>query len=381
MHSDWANEVEDGGTEHLRISPCVDAGSNAFAYGDLDISRRARLHDGDQDASIVVDIGAHEFSQEVQILSPSGTIKSTTGKLISFVVACRSPVGKEVDVFLRAPLPEGAIFHRGNRYFSWTPASNQIGSFPLEIMATDGFSTNISTVILNVSAKTPYIPRPVKIVDGQIFVGYAGEGNEISYEPTLIWGGRFVDGESYPFASADAKLMRESNLNTVLFGPKLLSSSSLENVLDQFDEHGVKVVLSVPVDATLQDLKSMVERAMSHPAVLFWVADIDLKTHPDLAQACAALERTRNGFAELQKCQGIQASDARQLFQDCDRLRCRLVISERTRAHLSKEITMSMLRGNCFPAELGCNDSAHQRPCRKAVRSSKVMDVARQALN
>jgi hypothetical protein len=92
-------------------------------------------------------------------------------------------------------------------------------------------------------------------------------------------------------------------------------------------------------------------------------------------------EGTGYGLAELQKFQGIQASDARQIFQNYDRRRRRPVISKGNRAHLSKEISMPVLRGDGFPAEVWCNDSAHQRPCRNAVRSSKVMDVAGQALH
>jgi hypothetical protein len=47
--------------EHTAYSPCIDAGSNAYALGDFDLDNRARIVDGDEDGTTIVDMGAYEY--------------------------------------------------------------------------------------------------------------------------------------------------------------------------------------------------------------------------------------------------------------------------------------------------------------------------------
>lgn len=58
----WATADDDAGDVHLRFgSACIDAGNNTYAAGDLDLDGLPRLVDGDENGTVLVDMGPYEF--------------------------------------------------------------------------------------------------------------------------------------------------------------------------------------------------------------------------------------------------------------------------------------------------------------------------------
>ena len=90
----WGTEDDDAGDSHLLPgSPCIDTGSNAFAYGYLDLDGHSRIVDGDWDDMPVVDMGAYEFIPGD--LDADGAI--TLLDFISWADCCNGPGGQHAD--------------------------------------------------------------------------------------------------------------------------------------------------------------------------------------------------------------------------------------------------------------------------------------------
>jgi uncharacterized delta-60 repeat protein len=93
------------------------------------------------------------------VLTPIGNKDVVAQNILSFEV-----LGTDADhplqtlTYTTSQLPQGATFDAATRKFSWTPASNQTGSYQVTFIVTDGSLSHQETITINVSA--PIVTPP-----------------------------------------------------------------------------------------------------------------------------------------------------------------------------------------------------------------------------
>ena len=136
-------------------SPAINAGTNVDAWlprtvfpdfnFSLDVTGTARDN--------VPDIGAYEFGSggpvnRAPVLEPVGNRSITVSTPLSFTVQASDPDGDPVT-FAANNLPAGATFTE--RTFTWTPTADQLGSYQVTFVASDGQAQGSETVTISVA--------------------------------------------------------------------------------------------------------------------------------------------------------------------------------------------------------------------------------------
>jgi hypothetical protein len=147
-------------------SPAIDAGIATDAPGEdyLGIVRP-------QGTSY--DIGAYEYESGVinqsPILDLIGDQSINTAQLLTFTVSASDPEGDAL-IYSASNLPAGATFNASTMTFSWTPGSNQVGSYPgVRFEVSDGDLTDSEDILITVNEVQAYEDTDVNM-DGMVNV-------------------------------------------------------------------------------------------------------------------------------------------------------------------------------------------------------------------
>jgi hypothetical protein len=95
------------------------------------------------------------------VLSPIGSKSIIRGQTLQFTVSA-TDANNDPLTYSASGLPPGAAFNATTRTFSWTPAANQVGSYPnITFQVSDGTLTDsevISISVTNTNSNTPAAP-------------------------------------------------------------------------------------------------------------------------------------------------------------------------------------------------------------------------------
>ncbi len=190
-------------------SPAINAGTVIDAYlpkdifpdfdFNLDIAGTAR--------DAVPDIGPYEYGSggpvnRGPVLEPVGNHSVTINEPLSFSVTANDPDGDPVALSVSG-LPSGAVF--SNHEFTWTPTSDQLGSYQVTFTASDGTAQDSETItILVQKPNTAPILAPIESlsVNENEPLSFSinatdADGDAISYSLTNAPSGANLTGQTF----------------------------------------------------------------------------------------------------------------------------------------------------------------------------------------
>ncbi len=114
------------------------------------------------------------------VLAPIGDKTVTVGTLLSFVIGA-TDADKDPLLFSVQNLPQGAVFDGATQKFSWTPVTNQIGSYAVTFMVMDS-AGNVDSETVMITVTTVPNKKPV-ITSTPITTGTVNESYQ--YQVTV----------------------------------------------------------------------------------------------------------------------------------------------------------------------------------------------------
>ncbi len=123
------------------------------------------------------------------VLDPIGNKNAAEGNLLEFTVSATDPDGDALT-FAAIDLPSGAAFDPASRTFSWTPGSDQSGSYQVTFTVTDGSLTDseeITITVTDIAVNTPPTLTPIgsKTVDEGHLLLFTISATDLDTDPLI----------------------------------------------------------------------------------------------------------------------------------------------------------------------------------------------------
>ena len=104
---------------------------------------------------ITITVNAAPGANQAPVLSAIGSKSATSGQLLQFGISASDPNGDTLT-YSASNLPSGATFSAGTRTLSWTPTSNQVGTYTgVHFQVSDGSLTDSEDISITVSSPAP----------------------------------------------------------------------------------------------------------------------------------------------------------------------------------------------------------------------------------
>jgi hypothetical protein len=141
-------DLDNGDLRLQDTSPCIDAGELIIGFNDPDGPYPY--------AGSAPDIGALESGyiapNRPPVLSPIGNKSAHEEELLEFIISASDPDNDPLT-YSASNLPAGASFTPATRTFSWTPTSDQAGSYPnIHFQVSDGELTDSEDITITVTS-------------------------------------------------------------------------------------------------------------------------------------------------------------------------------------------------------------------------------------
>jgi hypothetical protein len=108
------------------------------------------------------------------VIEPIGDRTALLGQVLSFTVSASDPDGDPITLMVTPiPLPDNAVFDGATGVFTFRPAADQVGSYPLTFIASDGRSQTAQAITITVPAPQPTAPTTLSglLLDANSYAG------------------------------------------------------------------------------------------------------------------------------------------------------------------------------------------------------------------